>query len=91
MGMILMDLDGCYHLAILPEGLIMRRMHSEIILMIQSLKLVGKARHINYLGDWIMSWAWCLPCGFNDIFPYFYKDWDRYCEIVKYKIIPGIY
>jgi len=75
----------------------------------------GKARHINYLGDWIMSWAWCLPCGFNDIFPYFYvvyfavllihrelrdeekckkkykKDWDRYCEIVKYKIIPGIY
>ncbi|RGB30308.1 ERG4/ERG24 ergosterol biosynthesis protein [Rhizophagus diaphanus] len=75
----------------------------------------GKARHINYLGDWIMSWAWCLPCGLNDIFPYFYviyfavllihrelrdeekckkkykKDWDRYCEIVKYKIIPGKY
>ncbi|KAK5130623.1 c-5 sterol desaturase [Meristemomyces frigidus] len=21
----------------------------------------GKARHINYLGDWIMSWAYCLP------------------------------
>jgi protein-S-isoprenylcysteine O-methyltransferase Ste14 len=24
----------------------------------------GKARHINYLGDWIMSWAYCLPTGF---------------------------
>ncbi|KAF2857930.1 Delta(14)-sterol reductase [Piedraia hortae CBS 480.64] len=21
----------------------------------------GAARHINYLGDWIMSWAYCLP------------------------------
>ncbi|CAI2167658.1 15639_t:CDS:2 [Funneliformis geosporum] len=75
----------------------------------------GKARHINYLGDWIMAWAWCLPCGFDDIFPYFYviyfavllvhrelrdeekckkkykKDWDRYCDIVRFKIIPGIY
>ncbi|KAI9804861.1 MAG: hypothetical protein M1825_001230 [Sarcosagium campestre] len=23
----------------------------------------GVARHINYLSDWIMSWAWCLPTG----------------------------
>lgn len=23
----------------------------------------GYARHINYLGDWIMSWAYCLPTG----------------------------
>ena len=23
----------------------------------------GRARHINYLGDWIMSWAYCLPTG----------------------------
>ena len=23
----------------------------------------GVARHINYLGDWIMAWAWCLPTG----------------------------
>ncbi|KAI7905251.1 ergosterol biosynthesis ERG4/ERG24 [Cokeromyces recurvatus] len=75
----------------------------------------GKARHINYLGDWLMSVAWCLPCGFNSIIPYFYciyfaillihrerrdedkcrkkygEDWDRYCSIVKYRIIPGIY
>lgn len=75
----------------------------------------GKARHINYLGDWLMSLAWCLPCGFNSAIPYFYsiyfailllhrerrdddkchkkygKDWERYCSIVKYRIIPGIY
>lgn len=24
----------------------------------------GTARHINYLGDWLMSWSYCLPTGF---------------------------
>lgn len=24
----------------------------------------GCARHINYLGDWVMSWSYCLPTGF---------------------------
>ncbi|CAG8746550.1 3676_t:CDS:2, partial [Dentiscutata erythropus] len=71
-----------------------------------------RARHINYLGNWLISWAWCLLCGFDDIIPYFYvvyfavllihqefrdeekcrnkykKDWDRYCEIVKWRIFP---
>lgn len=23
----------------------------------------GSARHINYLGDWVMSWGYCLPTG----------------------------
>ena len=23
----------------------------------------GMARHINYLGDWIMAWSYCLPTG----------------------------
>jgi delta14-sterol reductase len=23
----------------------------------------GSARHINYLGDWIMGWSYCLPTG----------------------------
>jgi protein-S-isoprenylcysteine O-methyltransferase Ste14 len=23
----------------------------------------GRARHINYLGDWILSWSYCLPTG----------------------------
>ncbi|ORZ09233.1 ergosterol biosynthesis ERG4/ERG24 [Absidia repens] len=75
----------------------------------------GKARHINYLGDWMMSIAWCLPCGFSSVIPWFYciyfaillihrerrddakcrdkygKDWDRYCEKVPYRIVPGVY
>jgi protein-S-isoprenylcysteine O-methyltransferase Ste14 len=32
----------------------------------------GAARHINYLGDWLMGLAWCLPCGFGSVVPYFY-------------------
>ncbi|SHO77263.1 Similar to S.cerevisiae protein ERG24 (C-14 sterol reductase) [Malassezia sympodialis ATCC 42132] len=32
----------------------------------------GRSRHPNYLGDWIMAWAWCLPCGFSTPIPYFY-------------------
>ena len=32
----------------------------------------GIARHVNYLGDWIMGWAWCLPAGMGSIVPYFY-------------------
>ncbi|WFD30992.1 Delta(14)-sterol reductase [Malassezia sp. CBS 17886] len=32
----------------------------------------GRSRHPNYLGDWIMAWAWCLPCGFATPIPYFY-------------------
>ena len=103
----------------------------------------GRARHINYLGDWIMSWSYCLPTGiagyvinryqnpvtgnitaevvqgdakgWGMIFTYFYivyfgvllvhrelrdeekcrrkygKDWVKYCELVKSKIIPGVY
>ncbi|KAG9257138.1 ergosterol biosynthesis ERG4/ERG24 [Emericellopsis atlantica] len=23
----------------------------------------GVSRHINYLGDWLQAWAYCLPCG----------------------------
>lgn len=25
----------------------------------------GTARHINYLGDWIMGWSYCLPTGIS--------------------------
>lgn len=35
----------------------------------------GAARHINYLGDWLMGLAWCLPCGVAGaaaVVPYFY-------------------
>jgi Delta14-sterol reductase len=100
----------------------------------------GMARHINYLGDWFMSWSYCLPtllAGYkltpSVMYPgtrllttdgmkgtaipvtYFYmlyffillvhrqmrdeekcrrkygKDWEEYCRLVKYKIIPGVY
>jgi len=73
------------------------------------------SRHMNYLGDMMMSWSWGLTCGFGSYFPYAYttyltpllfhrerrdnhdcqhkygKDWDRYCRIVPYRIIPYIY
>jgi Delta14-sterol reductase len=32
----------------------------------------GRARHINYFGDWIMAWSWCLPTGFSTPVPYIY-------------------
>jgi len=75
----------------------------------------GLSRHINYFGDWIMAWAWCLPCGFASPIPYFYviyfgalllhraqrddeacrakygRDWDAYCTLVPYRIIPYLY
>lgn len=103
----------------------------------------GRARHINYFGDWIMAFSYCLPTGiagylidnyqnpvtgnvtsvlnpgpargWGMIFTYFYiiyfgvllvhrerrdeekcrkkygKDWERYCKIVPYRIIPYVY
>ncbi len=32
----------------------------------------GFARHLNYLGDWMMALAWCLPAGFAHPLPWFY-------------------
>jgi protein-S-isoprenylcysteine O-methyltransferase Ste14 len=75
----------------------------------------GLSRHFNFLGDILMALAWCLPCLFGSIVPYFYviyfaillihrerrdnkrcaikygKDWDRYVERVRWKIIPRLY
>lgn len=116
----------------------------------------GTARHINYLGDWIMSWSYSLPTGvagyvvsqanqdrqhtlaanpgeqiftgtngeivyqngargWGMLITYFYvlyfavllihrelrdeekckmkyrEDWKRYKEIVRWKILPGVY
>lgn len=31
----------------------------------------GTARHINYFGDWLSSWAHCLPCG-SALLPYYF-------------------
>lgn len=35
--------------------------------------LWGYARHLNYTGDIILSFAYCLPCGFSHLLPYFYS------------------
>ena len=76
----------------------------------------GVARHINYFGDWVMGWSWCLPVGFGSgVVPYFYvayfgvllvhrdrrdeaacrgkygADWDKYCKIVPYRLVPMLY
>ena len=75
----------------------------------------GICRHPNYVGDLMMALSWSLPCGFNNILPYFYvtyftillihrqlrdekhckakygPDWDKYCKIVKWRLIPYIY
>jgi delta14-sterol reductase len=114
----------------------------------------GTARHINYLGDWFMSWSYVLPTalsgyviknaashpleasapdavffqntyqrfvvpgeakGWGMLFTYFFmvyfgvllvhrerrdeakckrkygKDWESYCELVPYRIIPYVY
>jgi len=32
----------------------------------------GFARHFNYLGDLLLSFAFCAACGFNHLYPYFY-------------------
>ncbi|VVT50259.1 uncharacterized protein SAPINGB_P002680 [Magnusiomyces paraingens] len=32
----------------------------------------GTARHINYFGDWLVAWAYCLPTGFGSILPYYF-------------------
>jgi protein-S-isoprenylcysteine O-methyltransferase Ste14 len=35
----------------------------------------GLARHMNYLGDWMIALSWGLLCGFGSIIPYFYPLW----------------
>lgn len=32
----------------------------------------GLSQHINYFGDWLIGWSWCLPTGFRTILTYFY-------------------
>ncbi|KAN0014940.1 hypothetical protein ACTFIU_001261 [Dictyostelium citrinum] len=50
---------------------------AEFILTKRGTKLLcsgfwGICRHLNYTGDIILSWAWCLPCQFDSLAPYFY-------------------
>lgn len=32
----------------------------------------GLSQHINYFGDWLIGWLWCLPTGFQLVLPYYY-------------------
>lgn len=32
----------------------------------------GLAQHINYFGDWLIGWLWCLPTGTQTPLTYFY-------------------
>lgn len=32
----------------------------------------GLSQHINYFGDWIIGWSWCLPTGSKTPLTYFY-------------------
>ena len=52
----------------------------------------GLARHMNYLGDWLIAVSWSLPTLFGSAVPYFYPLWmtvllldrqrrdDKWCE-----------
>jgi len=35
----------------------------------------GKARHMNYLGDWMIALSFGLCSGFGSVIPYFYPIW----------------
>jgi protein-S-isoprenylcysteine O-methyltransferase Ste14 len=35
----------------------------------------GMARHVNYLGDWIIAVSFGLCAGFGSVIPYFYPLW----------------
>lgn len=43
----------------------------------------GMARHVNYLGDWMMALAWSLPCLFGSIVPYFYPLWFAFLLVAR--------
>ena len=43
----------------------------------------GMARHVNYLGDWMMALAWSLPCLFGSVVPYFYPMWFAFLLITR--------
>lgn len=32
----------------------------------------ARSQHINYFGDWIIGWSWCLPTGSMTVLTYFY-------------------
>jgi hypothetical protein len=45
----------------------------------------GKARHMNYLGDWMIALSFGLSAGFGSIIPYFYPIWFALLLITREK------
>jgi delta14-sterol reductase/lamin-B receptor len=43
----------------------------------------GRARHMNYLGDWMIALSWGLLCGFGSIIPYFYPMWFAFLLLTR--------
>jgi len=43
----------------------------------------GLARHMNYLGDWMIALSWGLLTGFGSIIPYFYPLWFGFLLVTR--------
>jgi protein-S-isoprenylcysteine O-methyltransferase Ste14 len=43
----------------------------------------GLARHMNYLGDWMIALSWGLLTGFGSIIPYFYPLWFGFLLLTR--------
>jgi protein-S-isoprenylcysteine O-methyltransferase Ste14 len=43
----------------------------------------GKARHVNYLGDWMIALSFGLSAGFGSLIPYFYPFWFAFLLITR--------
>jgi len=43
----------------------------------------GMARHVNYLGDWLIALAFGLCAGFGSPIPYFYPFWFAFLLILR--------
>jgi protein-S-isoprenylcysteine O-methyltransferase Ste14 len=43
----------------------------------------GLARHMNYLGDWMIALSWGLLTGFGSVIPYFYPIWFAFLLLTR--------
>jgi protein-S-isoprenylcysteine O-methyltransferase Ste14 len=43
----------------------------------------GLARHMNYLGDWMIALSWGLLTGFGSVIPYFYPLWFGFLLLTR--------
>jgi len=43
----------------------------------------GMARHVNYLGDWLIALSFGLCAGFGSLIPYFYPFWFAFLLVTR--------